>query len=153
MSTDGNGTVVALHLNVAHRQPMRPVDKASFVDGKGIEGDRHSTTREERRGYQVLLIDEETLVSQALEPGVVRENVTTTGVALAGLPAGARVALGDQVVLQISKECAPCSRMDEIRPGLREELEGRRGMLASVEQGGSVRLGDAVRALAEAPTS
>ena len=152
MSTKKDGKVVALHLNVGHREPMRPVDRASFVAGEGIEGDRHSTAGEERQGYQVLLIDEETLTSLDLAPGLVRENVTTTGVAVAGLPAGARVALGDHVVVRISKECAPCSRMDEIRPGLREQLEGRRGMLASVERGGAVRVGDEVQVLAEAST-
>jgi MOSC domain-containing protein YiiM len=43
--------------------------------------------------------------------------------------------------------CDPCSRMDEIRPGLQEELEGRRGMLARVVQTGDVAVGDEIRLL------
>jgi len=37
--------------------------------------------------------------------------------------------------------------MDEIRPGLQAQLEGRRGMLASVEQGGPVSVGDTLLVL------
>jgi len=61
------------------------------------------------------------------------------------LEPGQQVALGDEVVIQISKPCAPCSRMDEIRPGLQDELDGRRGMLASVVTGGTVNVGDPIR--------
>ena len=40
--------------------------------------------------------------------------------------------------------CDPCSRMDDLRPGLRAELDGKRGMLARVVEGGEIALGDAV---------
>ena len=71
--------VVALHLNVEHRAPMQPVDSITAVAGEGIEGDRHTTIRQNRLGYQVLLIDRETLESLGLAAGDVRENVTTAG--------------------------------------------------------------------------
>ena len=153
MSPPAEGRITSLQLNPGHRQPMRPVDSAVFVGGEGIEGDRHSTSRPERQGYQVLLIESETLVSLALAPGVVKENVTTAGIDLSSLTSGRRLALGDEVVLEISKECDPCSRMDEIRPGLRRHLEGRRGMLASVVRGGTVSVGDTVSVLQAAPAS
>ena len=66
---------------------------------------------------------------------------------------GQRLALGDEVVLQITGDCAPCARMDEIRPGLREELEGQRGVLAFVVQGGAIKVGDAIRVLESATAS
>ena len=141
------GRVVALHLNVEHRAPMQPVDSITAVAGGGIEGDRHATVREDRLGYQVLLIDRETLESLDLAAGDVRENVTTAGTDLVSLAGGDKLALGSEVLLQISKPCAPCSRMDEIRPGLQRALEGRRGMLASVVSGGTVRVGDEIRVL------
>ena len=147
VSVSPSGRIASLQLDVARRQPMRVVESATFIAGQGIEDDRHATTREERRDYQVLLMDQETLETLDLSPAVVRENVTTTGIELASLPPGQRVGLGDQVVVRISKPCAPCSRMDEIRPGLMEELDGRRGMLASVVKGGSVNVGDPLRLL------
>ena len=147
MSKSAAGSVVALYLNVGHRQPMQVVDGATFIAGQGIEKDRHATSRVERQERQVLLMDQEILDALSLAPAVVRENVTTSGIELASLPLGQRVGLGDQVVLQISKPCAPCSRMDEVRPGLRVELDGRRGMLAFVVQGGSVDVGDPINLL------
>ena len=126
---------------------MKAVDGARFKAGEGIEGDRHATSREERLGYQVLLIESETLEALDLTPGTVKENVTTAGVDLRSLEGGQRLAIGSEVELEISKACAPCSRMEEIRAGLHEQLEGRRGMLATVVRGGDVRMGDDVRVL------
>jgi MOSC domain-containing protein YiiM len=37
--------------------------------------------------------------------------------------------------------------MDEIRPGLQTELDGRRGMLARVVRGGEVASGDEIELL------
>ncbi len=142
--------VVSLHINPGHREPLRFVDRAEFVAGKGIEGDRHATDKPERRDFQVLLIDEDTLRDVNVSPGDVRENVTTSGIDIASLPLGQLLSLGQQVVLRISKPAAPCSRMEEVRPGLQADLEGRRGMLASVEQSGTVVVGDTVALLSEA---
>ena len=147
MGMSNEGPVVSLRLNVGERQPMVVVDTASLVAGLGIEGDRHATPRPERRDHQVLLMDEETLESLSLGPGVVRENVTTGGIDMASVSAGQRLALGPEAVVEISKPCTPCARMDEVRPGLQRELEGRRGMLAWVVQGGSVAVGDPIRRL------
>ena len=146
MAPDSAGKVVSLQLNPGHREAMRLVESALFVEGMGIEGDRHATDREERRGYQVLLIEAETLEGFSLDYGIVKENVTTSGIRLGALEGGQRLALGDEVMLEISKACAPCSRIEEIRPGMQAQLEGRRGMLASVVRGGTARVGDRIEA-------
>jgi MOSC domain-containing protein YiiM len=44
----------------------------------------------------------------------------------------------------VSLQLCQCSRMDEIRPGLRNEIAGRRGMLAKVVSGGFVRRGNSI---------
>lgn len=38
--------------------------------------------------------------------------------------------------------CTPCNQMERIRPGLRKELWGRRGMLCRALEGGIIRPGD-----------
>ena len=43
--------------------------------------------------------------------------------------------------------CEPCGFLETIRPGLQEVLQGRRGTLAVVEAGGTLRVGDAVTVL------
>ena len=45
--------------------------------------------------------------------------------------------------------CDPCQRMDELRDGLRAELEGKRGMLARVVESGEVAVGDEIVAARE----
>ena len=89
-------------------------------------------------------MDVETLNHFGLEPGQVRENVTLEGLDLSTISAGDRVSLGDDVVLEITGDCEPCARMDEIRPGLKEEIDGKRGVLAFVEKGGVVSVGSEV---------
>ena len=43
--------------------------------------------------------------------------------------------------------CDPCHRMDELREGLRAELQGKRGMLARIVESGDIALGDPVELL------
>ena len=152
MADSTQGSVVSLTINPGSRQPLDSVEQASFVTGHGIEGDRHYTDRENRAGYQVLLMDRETIEALGLSIGDVRENVTTDGIDLATLEPDQLVGIGSEVVLRIFKDCPPCGRMDELRPGLRSELLGRRGMLASVEHGGAASVGDAVQVLEAAQT-
>ena len=152
MTDSTQGRVLSLTINPGSRQPLDFVERASFVTGHGIEGDRHYTDRENRAGYQVLLMDRETVEALGLSVGDVRENVTTDGIDLAALEPDQLVGIGSDVVLRVFKDCPPCGRMDELRPGLRSELLGRRGMLASVERGGPVSVGDAVRVLEAAQT-
>ena len=124
---------------------MRDVESVAIVAGYGIEGDRHATRGKARAHRQVLLMAQEMLSAFGLVPGEVRENITTQGIALQELQPGTRVALGSDAVLEITEDCEPCERMDEIRDGLRGELERKRGMLATVVESGTVHAGDAVR--------
>ena len=147
MSDSSQGSVVSMRVCVGHREPMKSVESADMVAGYGIEGDRHATSRGPRTRRQVLLMDVETLGAFGLEGGQTRENVTTRGIDLHALPAGSRVALGADAVVEITGFCDPCGRMDELRDGLREAMVDRRGMLATVIEGGAVKIGDPARAL------
>ena len=147
MSDSSQGSVVSMRVCVGHREPMKSVESADMVAGYGIEGDRHATSRGPRTRRQVLLMDVETLGAFGLEGGQTRENVTTRGIDLHALPAGSRVALGADAVVEITGFCDPCGRMDEVRDGLREAMVDRRGMLATVIEGGAVKIGDPARAL------
>lgn len=123
---------------------MRSVDPAVFVSDLGLEGCSHAKPKSRR---QVLLLEQETLEEFGLEPGVVKENITTRGIDLTSLPVDSRLRLGDRVELWITGPCHPCTLMDEIRDGLQEESRGRRGVLAWVKAGGSVRVGEAVEVI------
>ena len=58
--------------------------------------------------------------------------------------------MGQQVrvggaLFEITMVCDPCHRMDELRDGLRTELQDKRGMLARVVESGEVAVGDEVQ--------
>jgi MOSC domain-containing protein YiiM len=135
-----SGSVFSLQRCPGHRVQMERLDEAAF-DLDGMEGDAHRAPGSIR---QVLLEDAEVLERLGLEPGTVKENVTLAGVGVNELAVGTRVVLGE-VVLEVTKPAGPCSRMDEIRPGLRQELEGCRGVLTKVVTPGLARVGDQVR--------
>ena len=151
MDTDTEGKVVGLWLCVGHREPMSPAETIRMIEGHGIEGDRHAG-RGSNNARQVLLMDRETLAEFGLSAGEVRENVTTSGLDLSKLQMGWRLSVGE-VELEVTGECTPCSRLEEISPGLQERSEGRRGILAAVKRSGSVSVGDGVRVLEKAAAS
>ena len=138
-----SGVVTSLQVCPGHGLAMEPVDPAVFVPGLGLEGCRHAVAGSRR---QVLLIEEETLADVGLERGVVKENVTTRDIGLTALPVNTRLHLGREVELWITGPCEPCGLLDEIRAGLQDELRGRRGVLAWVKRGGTVRVGDRIEA-------
>lgn len=113
------------------------------VSDRGFEGCAHARPASKR---QVLLVDRETLEAINLPPGMIRENITTDGLNVNGLPIGQRLRIGE-ARLEVSMVCTPCDLMETIRPGLRKELWGRRGMLCRVLQGGVIRRGDPIEKL------
>jgi MOSC domain-containing protein YiiM len=133
-------TVVGLQICPGYREPMTSVESARAVENLGLEGDRHAKGDSKR---QVLLIEAETLEKLDLHVGDVKENITTRGIALMGLPLGTRLCVG-KAVLEITGECHPCSRMEDLRPGLLQEIGGQRGMLARVAQSGMINVGDTI---------
>ena len=85
-----------------------------------------------------------TLDEFGLQPGQVRENITVAGLPLAGTTAGTRLQVGD-TVMEVTMDCAPCEFMNELKPGLREEIDGRRGTLCKVISGGEIKVGDGLQ--------
>ncbi len=125
---------------VERRKAMKPVDLAMAVTDRGLQGCIHGRAGSRR---QVLLVDIEALSEFGLLPGMIRENITTSGLNLAELRPGQRLGVGE-AVLEVTVPCEPCFRMDEIRMGLQKELENRRGMLCRVIEGGRISRGDAI---------
>jgi MOSC domain-containing protein YiiM len=138
------GTILSLQICVGYRKPMMLVESAEVIKGLGLRGDRHAVEESTR---QILLIEKETLDELKLSPGLVKENITTRGIRLMNLERGQRLRLGDAAVLEVTKACTPCGRMDEIRSGLQEQLAGRRGILAKAIQGGVIKIGDSIKVL------
>src|SRR5258707_15171486 len=116
--------VLHLFRALQRRLLMEEVAEVRALQDSGLEGCAHARTGSPR---QVLLVDSETLELMELSPGIVRENITTRGINVNGLDAGQRLQVG-AAQLEVSMVCTPCDMLEKIRPGLRRELRGRRGM-------------------------
>jgi MOSC domain-containing protein YiiM len=159
------GVVVAVSRATRHRLAKDNEPCIRLVAGLGVEGDAHAGPTVQHRSRkrrdpaqpnlrQVHLMhgelhDELRARGFDVGPGVMGENVTTRGVDLLGLPAGARLALGPQAVVQVTGLRNPCVQLDRHQPGLmaavldRDEdgLVRRSGVMAVVLAGGEVRAG------------
>ena len=60
---------------------------------------------------------------------------------------GTRIRIGGSCLLEVTVECDPCSRMEEVAPGLYAALmpDWRGGFLAKVLEDGNIAIGDKVR--------
>ena len=134
------GKVANLFRASKRREPMEELSGAVVLADAGFEGCSHARPGSKR---QVLMADRETLDALNLSPGIIRENITTEGIDMNRLRVGQILRVGT-VRLEVGMICAPCDLMEKIRPGLQKELEGRRGMLCRVIEGGLIRRGDLI---------
>ena len=128
------------------RLPMEELEEVQVVRNFGLEGCAHARPGGSR---QVLLVDRETLEAMDLRPGIIRENFTTDGINVNSLAIGQELRIGE-TILKVTAICHPCDQLEKIRPGLRREMRGRRGMLCRVVEGGRVRRGDAIEKITRA---
>jgi MOSC domain-containing protein YiiM len=133
------GEIVGIWRAPRRRQPMEPLESAR-IEQNGLEGCAHA--RPGKRS--VLFVGAEDLEALGVAHGAVRENFTVGGADVMSWPVGQRVAVGT-AEFEISMVCDPCELMENIRPGLQAELEGKRGMLARVLKTGEVSVGDEIR--------
>ncbi|HEX5799196.1 MAG TPA: MOSC domain-containing protein [Gaiellaceae bacterium] len=112
-------------------------ERVRAVAGHGFDGCAHANPPKR----EVLFVSQDHLDGLDLAPGAIRENVTVAGADVQQWPVGQRVRAGE-ALFEITMVCDPCHRMDELRPGLRSRLDGKRGMLARVVEGGDVAVGD-----------
>jgi MOSC domain-containing protein YiiM len=155
-----SGRVEALLLRPGRGLAALSVAQALFVEGAGIEGDRSAARASARPGghkRQVTLIQAEHLPSiaawsgrAALDAAELRRNVVVSGLNLlsARSPlAGVAFALhlGDEVVLDVTGPCDPCSKMEAVLgAGGYSAMRGHGGVTARVLHGGRVAVGDRV---------
>ena len=137
------GKIIHLQLKPAEGEPMQVATAVEAIADHGLRDDANAG----RSKRQVLIIERELLDEFQLPIGDVRENITVEGLTLAGTPAGARMRVG-QALLEVTLDCAPCEFIEAKRPGLRKAMEGKRGTLFKVIEGGAIRVGDAIEVVA-----
>ncbi|KQN40754.1 molybdenum cofactor biosysynthesis protein [Sphingomonas sp. Leaf407] len=132
------------------RGPIELVPSVRVTREGGLDGDFRGSLKPGRNKRQVSLMEvgdwaqAMTLIGHDLPWWERRANLLVEGFDLPQTP-GARIRVGG-VLLEITKECDPCSRMETIAEGLRAALtpDWRGGALAQVVEGGTIAVGDAI---------
>jgi MOSC domain-containing protein YiiM len=170
MNTE-NAVVAAVSRSPTHGLSKPNADSIRLVAGLGVEGDAHQGATVKHRSRvaknpatpnlrQVHLIHAELFEELrergfTVSPGLMGENVTTSGIDLLALPAGTRLHLGDEALLEVTGLRNPCRQLDSLQHGLMTatlERDGngnlirKAGIMAIVVSGGIVRRGDPIRA-------
>jgi MOSC domain-containing protein YiiM len=165
-----NAAVAAVARSGKHTLVKFNEDSIWLLPGLGVDGDAHQGATVKHRSRvardptqpnlrQVHLIHAELheelhAAGFAVSAGQMGENITTQGIDLLSLPAGARLCLGGAAVVEVTGLRNPCAQLDRIQPGLMAATLGRdehgnlvrkAGIMGVVISGGEVRPGDPIR--------
>ena len=124
------------------------LDDATLVAGYGIEGDAKGGHPER----QLNLMSYETLTNLRVqgfytEPGQMGEQIVIHQLDVDALPAGARVQLGNEAIIEIVEPRTGCDKFETVQKKSRSLVQGQMGMIARVITGGKIHVGDPVRVI------
>jgi MOSC domain-containing protein YiiM len=164
------GRVVAVATSPRHIFSKALESSIRLVTGLGVAGDAHAGHTVKHRSrvavdpsqpnlrqvhlIQAELLDELRARGFTVSAGDMGENVTTQGLDLLALPAGTRLQLGAQAVIEVTGLRNPCRQLDAFQAGLMRAVLDRAadgslirkaGIMGVVVAGGEVRPGDPLR--------
>lgn len=146
MTLAPTGRLRGIAVRSAKRANMRVTEVSAIHRSAGVDGD---FGRKPGRA-QVTVLSEESWSAACGEVGAAlpwttrRANLLVSGIPLKPM-VGSRIVIG-AVVLEVTDETAPCSRMEAAHAGLRRALvpDARGGVRCRVISGGPIAVGDAV---------
>lgn len=152
------GVVAGIYVSEVKTGPMRSVEVATALQGRGLLGDRYAakagtfTPRSDRlKGYDLTLIEGEVLDrviladGSRLAPEESRRNLVTRGIELNAL-VGREFQIGTVRVFG-QRLCEPCVHLQHLtRPGVVSGLVHTGGLRADVLTDGEIHVGDHIEA-------
>jgi len=141
------GSVAGLLVAPEAEAPLVAVESVAAIAGRGLEGDRYAVGRGTfsgpGRGYQLTLVEAETLDELGVSWERARRNVVTRGVSLNAL-VGRRFRVGGAEGIG-RRLCEPCAHLERVSgSGLLRPLVHRGGLRADILDGGTIHVGDDV---------
>ena len=136
--------------------PKRPVD-AARVTPAGVEGDAHRDHAHHGGPdravclYAMEAIRALATEGHAVQPGTLGENVTVEGLDWPAIEPGARLRLGDEVLLEITRYTSPCVNIQAVFASgdfgrvSHKRHPGWSRLYARVVREGTIRPGDPAR--------
>lgn len=161
--------VIAVSARHGHHFSKTPCLSIRLLTGLGVAGDAHmgetvkhrsrvrrDPTQPNLRQVHLMraeLFEELRPKGFVVKPSDLGENVTTSGIDLLALPAGARLHLGESAVVEVTGLRNPCTQLDVFQKGLmaatlHKDAHGhlirKAGIMGIVLADGDVRPGDPI---------
>ena len=141
--------IVSLAISKKKGTRKTPVETVEVIKDHGILGDAHAGDWERQVSFLAAeQIQEARSRGLQVDFGDFAENVATEGVDWKTLPLGARVRLGPEVVVEITKIGKECHKKCAIYYQAGDCIMPREGVFAKVIDGGTLRCGDIVEIFA-----
>jgi MOSC domain-containing protein YiiM len=123
------------------------IESGLFKEGFGLIDDAHASSAWHR---QVSLLAIESIQKMRdmgfnVGSGDFAENLTTEGINLVSLPIGTHVAVGDEIILEISQIGKECHSGCAIMQQTGKCIMPKEGVFAKVIRGGTAKAGDAIK--------
>lgn len=162
MQSDTEGRIYQLNVSRGGA-PKSPIAEGRLTE-EGIEGDFHDDVQTHGGPMRALCLftmeEIERLAAEGhpIYPGAVGENVTLSGVPQDALTPGMRLALGDEVVIEVTTYTSPCKSIahafndGDFTRISQKTHPGESRVYAKVLRAGVLHAGDAARIVAVADT-
>lgn len=143
------GKIVAVCKSKEKGMKKDVVAEGILKEDYGLVGDAHADPQTHR---QVSLLSVESISKMQslgvnVSYGDFAENITTEGIDLVYLPIGARLLVGDEVILEVTQIGKECHTGCAIFRQIGRCIMPKEGIFARVIQGGFIRAGDTIKAI------
>ena len=146
------GRLLGIARHARPRGPIETIERADVSVAEGLHGDFRGSLKPGRNKRQVTIMAAESWRDALHDLGEVvswehrRVNLLVEGLALEEAT-GARLVFESGLVLEVTGECDPCSRMEDVAPGLKAALlpYWRGGVITRVIESGPIRVDEQVR--------
>ena len=137
--------ILCLSVSSDKGQKKRNVKSVEVIGSGGIEGDIHADT-----DRPISLLPYESFAKMSspdrkIKPGDFAENITTTGLDFNGIDTGSKIALGDEVILEVIQIGKECHNSCYIKQDVGDCIMPGEGVFARALHGGKLTVGDRIR--------
>lgn len=139
------GKVIAVNISKDKGTKKIDIGECQLIKEYGLKGDAHSG----KWHRQVSLLAEESIEKMRkkvpyLKPGDFAENITTRGIGLKSLSLGARLRIGNNILIEVTQKGKKCHSSCEIKQLVGDCIMPREGIFARVLKKGVVKIGDEI---------
>ena len=140
------GTIVAVCISDTKGVRKIPCPSGAFLENYGMANDAHAECGINRQVSLLSVGSIEKMKRMGLDvgPGDFAENLTVEGMELYTLLPGTKVAVGGEVILEISQIGKACHTGCAIFKEVGKCIMPKEGVFAKVVKGGEIRTGDEV---------